>query len=140
MPRHGPRRWNPRLVVGGAVIALLALVAVLAPVLAPGDPLEMGPSLLAPPSREHLLGTDSFGRDVLTRLLYAADAGAARIWLPRYGLRALPLFAVLIFSYAAEFAGQVNGLWSFDNLVVTAAGLMTGVGLGLMFHPLLQGD
>jgi ABC-type dipeptide/oligopeptide/nickel transport system permease subunit len=71
MPRHG-RRWNPRLVVGGAVIALLVLVAVLAPVLSPADPLEMGPSLLAPPSREHLLGTDSFGRDVLTRLLYGS--------------------------------------------------------------------
>src|SRR5215510_3870070 len=75
---------------------------------------------------------------LLTRLLYAADVGAARIWLPRYGLRAIPLFAALVFAYAAEFAGQVAGLWSFDNLVVTAAGLITGVGLGLMFHPLLQ--
>ena len=77
---------------------------------------------------------------LLTRLLYAADIGAACIWLPRYRLRALPLFAALIFAYATEFAGQVAGLWSFDNLVVTAAGLMTGVGLGLMFHPLLQDD
>jgi hypothetical protein len=75
---------------------------------------------------------------LLTRLLYAADGGAARIWLPRYGLRALPLFAIQIFAYAAELAGQVAGLWSFDNLAVTAAGLITGVGLGLMFHPLLQ--
>jgi hypothetical protein len=75
---------------------------------------------------------------LLTRLLYAAGGGAARIWLPRYGLRGLPLFAALIFAYAAELAGQVAGLWPFDNLVVTAAGLITGVGLGLMFHPLLQ--
>jgi uncharacterized membrane protein len=75
---------------------------------------------------------------LLTRLLYAVDGGAARIWLPLYGLRALPVFAVLIFAYAAEYAGQVAGLWPFDNLVVTVAGLITGVGLGLMFHPLLQ--
>jgi uncharacterized membrane protein len=75
---------------------------------------------------------------LLTRLLYAADGGATRIWLPHYGLRALPLFATLIFAYAAEFAGQVAGLWPFDNLAVTVAGLITGVGLGLMFHPLLQ--
>jgi hypothetical protein len=74
----------------------------------------------------------------ITRLLYAADAGAGRGWLSRYGLRALPIFTVLIFSYAAEFAGQVAGLWSFNNLVVTAAGLITGTGLGLMFHPVLQ--
>jgi uncharacterized membrane protein len=75
---------------------------------------------------------------LLTRLLYAADGGAARAWLPRYGLRGLPLFAALIFAYAAELAGQVAGLWPFDNLVVMAAGLITGVGLGLMFHPLLH--
>jgi uncharacterized membrane protein len=75
---------------------------------------------------------------LLTRLLYAADTGAGRGWLPRYGLRALPIFAVLIFAYAAEFAGQVLGWWGFNNLVVTIAGLITGVGLGLMFHPMLQ--
>jgi uncharacterized membrane protein len=75
---------------------------------------------------------------LLTRLLYAADAGAGRGWLPGYRLRALPIFAALIFAYAAEFAGQVAGWWDFNNLVVTAAGLITGAGLGLMFHPLLQ--
>jgi uncharacterized membrane protein len=76
---------------------------------------------------------------LLTRLLYVADSGTGRGWLPRYGLRALPIFAALIFAYAAEFAGQVLGWWRFDNLVVTAAGLITGIGLGLMFHPMLQG-
>jgi uncharacterized membrane protein len=76
---------------------------------------------------------------LLTRLLYAVDAGAGHGWLPYYGLRALPIFIVLIFAYAAEFAGQVAGLWGFNNLVATAAGLITGAGLGLMFHPVLQG-
>jgi uncharacterized membrane protein len=73
-----------------------------------------------------------------TRLLYAADRGASHIWLPRYGRRALPLFAALIFAYAAEFAGEVVGLWAFDNTIVTVAGLISGVGLGLMFLPMLQ--
>jgi uncharacterized membrane protein len=77
---------------------------------------------------------------LLTRLLYAANIGAGREWLPRYGLRGLPIFAALIFAYAAEFAGQVAGWWGFNDLVVTAAGLITGAGLGLMFHPLLQGQ
>jgi hypothetical protein len=44
---------------------------------------------------------------LLTRLLYAADGGAGSLWLARYGRLALPIFAALIFSYAAEFAGQV---------------------------------
>jgi len=77
---------------------------------------------------------------LLTRLLYAAVLGAGRGWLPRYGLRALPIFAALIFTYTAEFAGEVVGWWGFNNLVVTTAGLITGAGLGLMFHPLLQGQ
>ena len=77
---------------------------------------------------------------LLTRLLYAADTGAGCGWLPRYGLGALPIFAALIFTYATEFAGQVAGLWGFNNLLVTAAGLLTGAGLGLMFHPILQGQ
>jgi uncharacterized membrane protein len=76
---------------------------------------------------------------LLTRLFYAADGGISRLWLPRYGLRALPLFAILIFVYAAEFAAEIAGLWAFDNTLVTFAGLITGIGLGLMFHPALQG-
>ena len=75
---------------------------------------------------------------LLTRLLYAAHGGEGRLWLPQYGVRGLPIFAGLIFTYAAEFAGQVAGLWEFNNLVATAAGLITGLGLGLMFHPPLQ--
>jgi uncharacterized membrane protein len=75
---------------------------------------------------------------LLTRLMFVADGGASPIWLPRYGLRSLPIFGLLIFAYAAEFAGQVFGWWGFDNLVVTIAGLITGIGLGLMFHPFLQ--
>ena len=75
-----------------------------------------------------------------TRLLYAADRGSGRLWLPRYGLRALPIFAVLIFAYAAEYAGQVAGLWGFHSAAVTSAGLISGVGLGLMVHPLLHAE
>ena len=75
---------------------------------------------------------------LVTRLLYAADGGASAPWLPRYGLRGLPLFAALIFAYPIELAGQVANLWRFDQIVVTVAGVIAGAGLGLMFHPLLQ--
>ena len=77
----GPRAWRRfrrhRLAVtGAAVLALMALAAVLAPWLAPHDPydLAVGPSgeiaFAAPPSLAFPLGTDSVGRDVLSRLLY----------------------------------------------------------------------
>jgi peptide/nickel transport system permease protein len=66
-------RGRQALVVGGALIALLLLVSLLAPVLAPYDPTEIHPIAgLKPPSTEFLLGTDNLGRDILSRIIYAA--------------------------------------------------------------------
>src|SRR5215211_5448305 len=59
---------------GGMVVVLMILLAVLAPVLAPYDPLETSfLDQLKPPSSEHWLGTDTFGRDVFSRLVYGAQ-------------------------------------------------------------------
>ncbi|MGH7534932.1 MAG: ABC transporter permease, partial [Gemmatimonadales bacterium] len=59
--------------IGAALVALMAGVALLAPVLAPYDPLttDYG-AMLAAPSTAHWLGTDAHGRDVLTRIIYGA--------------------------------------------------------------------
>jgi peptide/nickel transport system permease protein len=64
---------NPLNIVAIALIALFAACAVLAPLLAPYDPLaqELG-SRLQPPSPQHWLGTDSLGRDIASRILYGA--------------------------------------------------------------------
>jgi peptide/nickel transport system permease protein len=62
---------SPVAIVSILVIVVFALVAVLAGVLAPHDPLTMNVSQrLQGPSADHLLGTDQFGRDVMTRLMY----------------------------------------------------------------------
>jgi len=62
-----------------AIIALMTLVAILAPLIAPHSPTEQSlPDKLMPPawqeggSARHLLGTDLLGRDVLSRLVYGA--------------------------------------------------------------------
>ncbi|WP_424973243.1 ABC transporter permease [Dinoroseobacter sp. S76] len=56
-----------------ALAVLFALVAGLGPFLAPHDPVAINiPGRLAPPSGDHLLGTDAFGRDILSRLLHGA--------------------------------------------------------------------
>lgn len=61
--------------IGVAILVLLGLVAVLAPVIAPHDPEAIVASrVLAAPSIDHLLGTDQLGRDVLSRILYAYQA------------------------------------------------------------------
>ncbi|MBI4279989.1 MAG: ABC transporter permease [Armatimonadetes bacterium] len=59
--------------VGLAVTALLIAAAVVGPWLMRHDPLAVNPvKRLLPPSREHVLGTDELGRDLLTRLVYGA--------------------------------------------------------------------
>lgn len=52
------------------VLAALFLLTILAPLIAPYDPNEMVGSFSAAPVREHLLGTDQIGRDILSRVLY----------------------------------------------------------------------
>jgi peptide/nickel transport system permease protein len=59
--------------VGGVVILLMLLVALLAPLIAPYDPLETSfLDQLKPPSAQNWLGTDPFGRDVFSRILYGS--------------------------------------------------------------------
>ena len=75
-PPHGlrPERRRPprRVWVGGAIVLVYVCIALLAPLLAPYDPLAQHPlDALASPSAAHPLGTDELGRDVLSRLIYA---------------------------------------------------------------------
>lgn len=60
-------------VVGAAMLSLTVLAAIAAPLIAPYDPNQIDPiGVLKAPSASHWLGTDSLGRDVLSRILYGA--------------------------------------------------------------------
>lgn len=139
-PAQGPRRlWNAGAGVRVAlvVLALVALVGVLGPVLAPDDPLAQDTAnALQGPSVAHLLGTDYVGRDVLSRLLAGAPAsllaallattvglllgavpGVLSVFAARpleWGsLRVVDALLALPFTlFAIVFAGLLgNGLW-----------------------------
>jgi peptide/nickel transport system permease protein len=70
---RAPILANPLNILAFALIAVFAACAVLAPVLAPYDPLAQElSSRLQPPSAQHWLGTDSLGRDIASRILYGA--------------------------------------------------------------------
>ena len=64
---------NPTTTAGAVITLLIVAAAVLAPLVAPYDPTEQDiMARLQGPSAEFLLGTDQFGRDVLSRLLWGA--------------------------------------------------------------------
>tara|TARA_R110002074_G_scaffold72420_7_gene166891 strand:- start:720 stop:1610 length:891 start_codon:yes stop_codon:yes gene_type:complete len=71
------RRWcrrQPLGAVSGVMLIVIILVAVFADVVAPYDPvLNDFANMLTPPGQEYLLGTDQFGRDVLSRIIYGAQ-------------------------------------------------------------------
>ena len=66
-------RRHPTAIIGGIVLALMVLVALLAPWLGTVDPQALSPAQrLKPPSSEHWFGTDMLGRDVYSRVVYGA--------------------------------------------------------------------
>lgn len=135
---HGQLAWrrfahNRLAVVGGILLLVLAASAVLAPVLSPHDPVLINPAVrLAPPSATYLLGTDEFGRDVLSRILYGGRislqvAGAAVTLAMLIGM---PLG--LISGYYGRWVDQITSrfidvLFSFPPLLL-AVGLLAMLG------------
>lgn len=130
-----------RLVLVGAMLVIGVLVAgLLAPMISPYDPIKITPDALAPPSREHLFGTDDLGRDILSRMLYGARIS------PIVGLIAVAISAVagvgmgLVSGYAGGAADNVimrivDVLLSFPGIVL-AIGIVAILGPGLN-HALL---
>ena len=99
--------------LGGIVLVGLILVALLAPILAPYDPLEQNLyQRLQPPSLENPLGTDDFGRDILSRIIYGS-----RISL-RIGLISISI-ALSAGTLLGLLAGYRGGLT--DTLVMRFA-------------------
>lgn len=93
------RRLNFSTWLGVAIVLTLILCAAFAPTLAPYDPNEQNIIVyLSPPSAENLLGTDQFGRDVLSRLLYGA----------RYSLT-IGFLAILVALIIGSFLGMIAG-------------------------------
>jgi peptide/nickel transport system permease protein len=93
-------------VIGLAVLGVVALMAVAAPAIAPQSPTAIDPTAFqAAPSRAHWLGTDSVGRDVLSRLVYAARVSLT------VGLLAVSMYVVIgtsVGSIAAYYGGKID--------------------------------
>lgn len=115
---------NRIALVGLVIIILMALAALLAPVIAPYDPIEPHYSdRLQAPSAKFLLGTDELGRDLLSRLMYGA-----RISL------VIGIVAQAVSMTIGIFLGMVSGWfgWMVDDLIMRITDIFYAIP-GLMF-------
>ena len=66
-------RQNRLAMIGTILVAFFIVIAIFAPAIAPYDPIEINISRsLLPPSSDHIFGTDQFGRDIFSRVVYGA--------------------------------------------------------------------
>ncbi|MBQ5583291.1 MAG: ABC transporter permease [Ruminiclostridium sp.] len=103
-------RSNYLFTLGVLICIFWILMAILAPVIAPYDPIVQDLSvMLQPPSKEHIFGTDNFGRDIFSRVIYGG----------RYSLLAGCLTVIIagaIGSLYGAIAGYVGG--KVDNVMM----------------------
>ena len=128
---------NRTAVVGLIMLVLLYLVAILTPLITPLDPLAQAENLVdgrfLGMSEAHLLGTDEYGRDVFTRLLYGA-----RISLT-IGLLAMGI-AVTIGTLVGSVAGYLGGyvdavVMRFVDMVISFPRLILLLTIVAVFRP-----
>ena len=135
-----PRRRRQRvtsLTVGLTLVAILILMALLAPLIAPFDPnVQTMSSRLLAPSAQHWFGTDGFGRDMLSRVIYGARPTLLLVSL----ILVLTIPAGLLIGITAGYVGgwterllmRITDIFlSLPNLVIALA-LVAILGPGLM--------
>jgi peptide/nickel transport system permease protein len=106
---------NKLALFGAFILLLLLFVAAIAPLVAPYDPYvsnvnELGGyDVLAPPSSEHLLGTDSLGRDMLSRIIYGGRVSLS-----------VAFVAVMIATVTGIILGVIAGYYGkwVDTLIM----------------------
>jgi len=129
-------RRNRLAIIGLVVLVALYLVAVLAPFIAPYDPIAQRDIVRTgylSPSLEHPLGTDRFGRDVLSRILYGARISLSIGFLAT----AISItLGTLLGAVAGYFGGKVDAaIMRFTDMVLSFPRLILLILIVSLFSP-----
>ncbi len=130
-------RTNKAAMIGGGMMCLFLLVALLAPWVAPYDPIEQDLyNRLTPPGFDHPFGTDDFGRDILSRVIFGT-----RISL-RIGLTAVFIALVVgtaIGLTAGYFGGNLDqALMRLMDLMLAFPSILLAIGIVAVLGPGLE--
>ena len=97
---------NFLFITGLIIVASMSLIALLAPVIAPYAPTSLNvDAILLPPSPGHLLGTDSLGRDVFSRLVYGARVS---LWVGFLAVGISACIGIILGLVAGYFGGIID--------------------------------
>jgi peptide/nickel transport system permease protein len=105
----GKRFSRNRLsVIGAGTILLLITISLLAPFIAPYDPTTIDVhNVLSPPSKEHLLGTDELGRDLLSRIIWGSRV-SLKVGFVAVGIAIL--IGIVIGALAGFYGGVIDAV------------------------------
>lgn len=124
---------DPSAVTGLAIVTVCGLVAVLAPWLAPYDPLEIAGPGRQGPSAEHLLGTDALGRDFLSRLAHGARLSLGSAFVAAV----LVLILGVVFGGIAGYYGGILDavIMRVVDVILAFPGLILALAVAGLFTP-----
>lgn len=117
---------SPLVFIAAVILAILVLSALFAPWVVPHDPVRLTPSVrLKPPSETYWLGTDAFGRDLFSRIIYGGRislvvGAAAAVFAVVLGLT-LGLLAGYIRWIDAVLMRMVDGLMAIPSILLAIA-------------------
>jgi peptide/nickel transport system permease protein len=134
--RNRRLRRDKRAIFGAAVLGAAVATALLAPWLAPHDPLDQTADILVAPGAAYWLGTDDLGRDLLSRIVYGSRVSL----LVGFATVAMAAIAGVALGLVAGYHGRwidmlvmryIDLQWAFPNFIIAVA-LVAVFGTGLL--------
>lgn len=135
--RRGPLaalRLNGLMVVGFVMVLLLVMVAIFAPIVAPNSPFEIGlGSSMAPPGDGLVMGADSLGRDLFSRIIFGART-TLLVSLPSIALALI--FGLALGMAAGYFGGRLDQIiMRTMDILLAFPGLMLAIAVVAVLGP-----
>ena len=128
---------NRGAVIGMVFLTLIILSAILAPLLTPYDPLERSVrDRLVGPSKEHPMGTDALGRDILSRVLHG---GRVSLQVGLFSVIASTLIGVPLGLIGGYFGGKIDdAIMRLMDVILAFPGLILAIWMVAMLGPSIR--
>jgi peptide/nickel transport system permease protein len=125
---------NKLALLGLAVVVIVVLTSLGAGVVAPFNPLKLSISnRIQAPSAEHFFGTDHFGRDILSRVLYG---GRVSLWVGVMSVVCAAIVGIILGAVGGYFGGRIDdGIVLLMDAMISFPSVLLAIGLMAVMGP-----